>query len=1599
MATNKGQKSLSFFCDAQFSFPDSNLSTCFWNSDGTTLIVSDSKVSKAGDQISLLPDILRSRCADTQQVCTSYPTSPSQQCTILLPDTPIVPVVEFQSPSVIGSRDNFLFDISTSSGSGGRSWNQVFVDVSAYQGSFSKARAIALEKLSPLEELFAQSFPSKMVIPSSLFLSNYTYYFNVTVCNFLQVCSLPYIQSVFKELSPVPMILIYGSKERVVRRSDVVTISASAMLNTSNGILSSSEINNGLNFKWEVFQGSLQLALASTSKDQTKFRIPSYSLAVGLSYRVRLTVTSASHPSSATSSVTVSVKQSGVVAVINDGQQMYLLKQGRTLLLDGSGSYDSDISGVKGSDAGLAFDWSCATIEASMNCSSYFNLSFDSNNAIAQLVELGRSRNQIYWSITLTVTSFASIPVRTNSVSVLVRVIPPTAPTLYLTGPSQIRSESTLILAGFVNSTTKVTAHWWSDTLPNLSTLLLTPSSVALSKGSNRVNLVIPRNILSPGSSYLFHLSIDNTSSSAFILVNVISTPRPGFLTVFPKIGTEYETEFQFDALSWSDSELPLTYSYGYYSPSQVQYFLQTRTESTSFTTLLPKGNAKKGNVLHCFILVYNNLNVSTRLNISVVVNPASSERKLAVLNSILSQTASVSSRPLDESEVETIRQNIILGTSVLNSVDCSFVSNCDSLNREACGEISNQCGSCLSGFFELDVPDPFSTCLTVDSIGSNDASCTTSLECSSLQSCETNKCTFLSKFCPSDCSGQGVCRFEKISTGKNVDNCFANDVTCRAVCDCNSDFIGPICSTEISQLPQLQKNRHSLLTTLNYTFGYGEETGDALNSLISLLLDLSSAPDELSSESCSLLMNMVGKVLHMISASDSDLNYEDVMTMFPIFNTCLSILSNDPAITIFNLAIEKLITTISTTLMSGISPQEVVQSSIRMTSVTQSVDSTDPLVVKIPSTALETSLDLPKSSILYSSSKSSVSVTAVERLSRYQNEVSNSLRHLSQFTRSENLSKKKSSNSLHVVVQRLDDESLDDVSTILVVLQLDQEQVYGNISGTNVTFQTICNDTAIHKYECPSGEVISHDCSEHEGLRVISICSMQQRLPSCAVLDDSPQVRQSNCSVVSYTSKNTTCICRVPFTPTSNQDSSRKSSSTNNHIGSSSTVTVIAMSQYTTSGFTSTVVQSDGVTVGKVRSSILVLAMFIVLWGFGSIFLIEDLRLTGNWYISPKKPRSERSRTGKGALIVPLDPEESLESQKKYLVTYLNSIFPEVFRQEGTWSGLLRELLKHHRYILLFQGQGSFSYEQRVKTLLQLLTVQTMLMFVLAVCYDLQYPSDDGQCETYETESACLGPSSILDSTQQMCKWIVTSSDVGSCLYLEPTLTLKVIVLISLVVATATAPFNFVVDLLFEVIRAPTADSDRLKSLISSGNTSIQRIGRRMSAVALGASKAVVSKVNTFIPVSNSVKEKSILPNIFDTFVQDVARDVPDSVAYRHALASTALKRSSYPKKKGAVIPTNGDIPDESDETPYTLGLVKRKQLSTLFLSDVEPTPRDESPADTAPFTSVSPSSSSRGKKNAQMVLFESLVSELCDQYGRLTGVSHREEFSRTWG
>jgi hypothetical protein len=124
-------------------------------------------------------------------------------------------------------------------------------------------------------------------------------------------------------------------------------------------------------------------------------------------------------------------------------------------------------------------------------------------------------------------------------------------------------------------------------------------------------------------------------------------------------------------------------------------------------------------------------------------------------------------------------------------------------------------------------------------------------------------------------------------------------------------------------------------------------------------------------------------------------------------------------------------------------------------------------------------------------------------------------------------------------------------------------------------------------------------------------------------------------------------------------------------------------------------------------------------------------------------------------------------------VLSSVNEAFPAVFQQKSAFQRLWEEISRHHRYLLLFVPFNHIKSSQRSMTTIHLLTVQSMLMFILALCYDLQvliftliyslitliisqFPRHNESCQTHYDKSSCLAEKSLFDLTQSSCQWIL---------------------------------------------------------------------------------------------------------------------------------------------------------------------------------------------------------------------------------------------------
>ena len=148
---------------------------------------------------------------------------------------------------------------------------------------------------------------------------------------------------------------------------------------------------NKIIFKWDVFKYDddgrpveLQTHLPNESPDPSIFRLSPYSLDVGETYDILLTVTRDDNEAASTkmageARISVNVLRSDVQAVIS-GSVDQMVRNGEVLIIDASNSFDEDYANVYGNDAGLTFSWECVQKSPSLGatCDSLIDFIFNS---------------------------------------------------------------------------------------------------------------------------------------------------------------------------------------------------------------------------------------------------------------------------------------------------------------------------------------------------------------------------------------------------------------------------------------------------------------------------------------------------------------------------------------------------------------------------------------------------------------------------------------------------------------------------------------------------------------------------------------------------------------------------------------------------------------------------------------------------------------------------------------------------------------------------------------------------------------------------------------------------------------------------------------------------------------------------------------------------------------------------------------------------------------------------------------------------------------------------------------------------------------------
>ncbi len=654
-STNKGKYTNSFTCTTLFTFNGASSAKCTW-ADSSKVTISGIAALSVGDTIELLPEKIKAKCTDSAIQCdTKWSFMSSATVTVTAPSSPKIPVVSIGAPSTIGGCNSLTLDLSASTGNGGRTWQSISFSID------SKAENASMIA-DYLNSNYVLSPPT--VIPNSYFAKGGAYGFSVTMCNFLGACGTnTYKLSISSNDDPVPVVKIAGkSSITITRDSSHLSLAASAYTENCDGSQSTSK----LTYSWSVVGYSDDDKYDTESKDQSKFKLSTSKLEVYETYVVKVTVT---HSSGKSSSATVSVyvDAASLVVAISGGSTQSV-RIGDSISLSAAGSYDPDQPGLTGKNAGIAFSWSCVQISPvySESCP------LDDGSSTDEKFELAVNSESLLDVVAL-VTVTGTSGSRSAEASVSVVVINAADPIVSITTSTDsltsVNVDNSIAISGTVALAQSCDATWTTDDESlDLSSIALTGTSSQLTPGALRtVNLVLSANSLAETASYVFYLSCGASSSSVAVTTN--GPPTPGLFTVSPSTGTELSDSFLFAASQWSDQELPLSYVFGFQSPTDNSAVLNIRSlsEIAFASSTLPAGNATNGYTIVCVTKVYDSYGAYATATSSVIVQALSTDT-----NALLQEQLSGS-----VGSTESVKQVLALSSAILNRSNCT--TNCTS--------------------------------------------------------------------------------------------------------------------------------------------------------------------------------------------------------------------------------------------------------------------------------------------------------------------------------------------------------------------------------------------------------------------------------------------------------------------------------------------------------------------------------------------------------------------------------------------------------------------------------------------------------------------------------------------------------------------------------------------------------------------------------------------------------------------------------------------------------------------------------------------------------------------------------------------------------
>jgi hypothetical protein len=867
-ATNRGDISSSYFnCSNVLRFvplssnPYARTAAeteCYWIND-YKLAVYQSYL-RLGDKVSVLANSV------TVKSDSSVKVAAKTVDVDVLSSEDVSPHVFVVGPTVVQTNVSIVMDLSASTGSFGRPWAEVKMDL--------EECPLAVE--SSLTQ-YLQSYVfdySPVVIPASLIVKG-KYVIAVKMCNYLEVCrSGYYVANVVDEATP--LVLIGGPLSRTIPVYKSLTLtttyfeySASKVL-TESGVLSSSWTarKNGI-----IFAGNLRQTEMLT--------LAPFSLPTMMAYQFTALVQNSQSENTGFYSQQVYITSGELHAIVLHGDSQ-VMRVNSQLTLDGSQSYDEnvDFTTTRGSKAGLTYKWTCDTLSAEGVSSGACVLNAISSMSDEVLV-LSASSSAVgtISLVTLTVQSTSGdFSQKVTEVTVLSASMPSLTLSMGQSKYSYLPQENLMFEVGAVSGNSELMNGELRLTVNDsnvwLSTIALTNVSIVYNAAQVASYFLIPARAL-PANAYLtFTVNLQNQDTgfgsqvvSSSITLMVHRGPVGGELAISPSTGKSLDELYQFRALFWESDEMPLTYGFNYGKSVDTMLPMQVQSE---FSVAYGK--------LAAFDLVFGT-------TVGMI-------GKVVVIDAIGASTSKTSNFAIEASVID-VAFNVSTFIGIVNSIVPSSITPL---------------------FYQVPYNAKLQYLSAVVLRTAKEAEQQAQHRLLRVESESLKTDTS----CDDDCSGHGVCNFETYSAGSMPSSTLcteAGDVSCVATCFCNEGYLGWSCeytpSSYVAAALALEENLDFLSVAVE---DLPDDSYDSIQYM-ALLSQLVASPSMLSERSVNQSMNLLVRLLATVNVHT--VSVLDMQSAWVVIDRLETAMLNHTSFSTMKLGLEKIGDSVDALMMS----------------------------------------------------------------------------------------------------------------------------------------------------------------------------------------------------------------------------------------------------------------------------------------------------------------------------------------------------------------------------------------------------------------------------------------------------------------------------------------------------------------------------------------------------------------------------------------------------------------------------------------------------------------------------------------------------------